>query len=114
MRDVDPACLQARAGDALDARQRLRLDRTERGEVDGRNGGQRAATRSGSRASWRRHEALDEGLDIIVRDPALETVAGDAREIDAQLACKLAHAGTRMRAGEARLVDGRQVGTQGR
>ena len=45
VRDVDPARMQARAGNALDARERLGLDRTERGEVDRGNCGQRSAAR---------------------------------------------------------------------
>ncbi len=92
VRDVDPACMQARARNPLDARQRLRLDGAELREVDGRNDRQRAAARLGVRCGARcRHEAFDESFDVIVRDAALEPMAGDSRQVDAQLARELAH-----------------------
>ena len=56
VRQVHPARVQARPGDLLDPRQRLALDRAERGEIDGRDprqcaaAGGRAVPRSGARA----------------------------------------------------------------
>ena len=53
----------------------------------------------------RRQRALDEGLDVVVRDAALEAVPGHARQVDAELAREAPHRGTRVGAREARLVD---------
>ncbi len=81
VRDVHPARMQPRAGDPLDARQRLGLDRPELREVDGRH--RRAARRRRARsarpgarcrAAAPSVSALDERLDVLVRDPALEAV----------------------------------------
>ena len=102
----------------------MRWMRDERLDLDGaelrrsrRHGtvGQRAAARRrlASRCgAAARHAALDERLDVIVRDAALEAGAADARQVDAQLARKLAHRGSGVRAGEASLVDRRQIGAQ--
>src|SRR6202044_830825 len=106
VRDVDPACMQARARNPLDARQRLRLDGTECSEVDGWNDRQRTAARPGVCCGARcRHEAFDERFDVFVRDAALEPMAGDSSQVDAQLARELAYARSRVCAGETRLVD---------
>ena len=56
VRNRDPVAVQIRPGELLDARQRLRLDRAELGEVDFRPGRQierqRAAALSQLRRSW--------------------------------------------------------------
>ena len=106
VRDVDPAGVQARPGDALDARQRLGLDRTELREIHRRH--LRCSRRRRRRGRGRRaagQRALHERLDVIVGDAALEAAPGHARQVDAELARERAHRGTRVRAREARLVD---------
>ena len=109
VRNVDPARMQARPGDLLDARQRLGLDGAELREVDLRHAGQRAARASGSRAAAREH-LLDEGLHVVVRDAALEAGARDLREIHAQLARELAHRRAGVRAREpGSLIGGRSL-----
>ncbi len=76
---LDPAGMQAWAGDALDARQRLDSPRGRTADSPppvrqaGRYHG--AAARCGSSAG---ECALDESLDVIVGDAALEAVARDA------------------------------------
>ena len=116
VRDVDPARLQARTGDPLDARQRLRLDGSELREIDLRQRRQRRACRCGCprhTRGTRRERALDECFDVLVRDAALETAPRDARQVDAQLARELAHRGSGVCARESRLVDRRQITAEG-
>ena len=75
VRDRDPVAVQVGAGELLDARQRLRLDRAELGEVDLRPGRQverqrrRRLARAGAGLASKR--ALHEGLHVLVQDAAL-------------------------------------------
>ena len=112
VRDVDPTRLQARTGDPLDARQRLRLDGSELREIDLRQRRQRPACRCGCprhTRGTRRERALDECFHVLVRDAPLETAPRDARQVNAQLARELAHRGSGVCARESRLVDRRQI-----
>ena len=86
-----------RAAEALDARQRLGLDRAELGEVLGRDLGDahaaagRAAAAAGAAAGPRRKR-----LDVVLGDPALLAGALDLGEVDLELAGEAAHAGAGM------------------
>ena len=84
VRHVDPARVQPRARDLLDAAQRAALDRAERREVHRRHTRQR-------RAGHRRRlgqQSLDVRLDVLLGDPPLGTATGDPAEVHAQLARK--------------------------
>ena len=90
------------------------VGRTELREIDRRHFRQRRARRRAAGGGTRRGRAaaedvLDERLDVLVRDAALEAVAGDLGEVHAELAREPAHRGPGVRAREARLVDGREV-----
>src|SRR6266480_4131200 len=104
VRDRDPVAVQVGPRQLLDARQRLHLDRAELREIDFRPGGkverQRAA-RLCRRRRLRRalQHAFHEGLHVGLQDAALRPAAAQPRQIDAELACELAHrrAGMRLR-----------------
>ena len=106
VRQIEPARLQARTGDALDARQRLDLDGTELREIDFRHLGQRRACRG--RAAVAR-AALDVRFHVVVRDAPLRARARDLAEVGAQLARELAHRRARVGLGERRLIDRRRA-----
>ena len=91
VRDVDPAGLQARTGDALDARQRLGSPsaRTAQSPLPARRATPPGGCRSGTRRGACGKCAPDERLDVIVGDPVLEAVARHQRQIHAQLAGEL-------------------------
>ncbi len=80
------ARLQPRAGDLLDAAERLDLDRAERREIDVVHARQGRPGRC-----RRRQRLLDERFHVVVRDAALDAAAVDLREVDAELARKTAH-----------------------
>ena len=101
MRNDDPVAVQIRAADLLDARQVLALDSAELGEVDLRprqQAGERAASCSGRcfcgglRLGLHRagHHALDEGMHVVVRDPAFRSRALHFIERHADFARQLA------------------------
>src|SRR6202035_2677591 len=113
VRNIHPAGVQTRPGNALDTRQRLDRRGAELRKVDHRNRGQRRPRRVGvtpATATTTTSEcALHERLDVIVGDAVFETVSWNLSEIHAELARELAHRGSRVGARETRLVDGRQI-----
>ena len=111
VRQIDPAGVQPRAGNALDAAERLNLHRTELREIGHLA---RVADRSrpgACRARTAGQRTLDVSLDVTLDNAALATRAAHAREIDAQLACEAPHARTRMGLCKSALVDGTRRGS---
>src|SRR5205807_1931639 len=98
VRDIHPARMQPRAGDPLDARQGLDRGGAELREVHRRDRRQRGGGRTRGFGSAARERALDEALDVLVSDAALEALADDPGEIHAQLARELAYRGSGVRA----------------
>src|SRR4029077_10038806 len=93
------------------AGQRLQRGGAELREVDARNRGQRRPCRVGatSATTTSGERPLDERLDVIVSDPALEALSRNLGEVHAELTRELAHRGAGVGARESRLVDGRQI-----
>src|SRR5882724_611937 len=102
VRDRDPVAVQIRPRQLLDARERLRLDRAELREIDLRprrqiEGQRTTALLCGRGSGSARQRAFNEALDVAVQDAAFRTAALHLRQVDAELARKLAHRGTRVR-----------------
>src|SRR6185437_10166590 len=97
VRDHHPVAREVGAGNLLDPRDRLRLDRSEFREVHARPWQQIQcaaagdAACAGSAGCGRGERALDELLHIVVDDPALRPAARYAAELDAELARELAY-----------------------
>ena len=98
VRHVDPARVQPRARDLLDARQRLGFDAAVLREIDGRHRGQRAGRTRPPPCMI----SLTNALTSSASHAALRAGAAHAAEIDAELARELAHGRARMRFAERR------------
>src|SRR5450755_3095737 len=104
--------MQVGARDLLDARHLLALDRAELGEVDLGPGeqidaaaGRRRGSRLGRCGRSSRRAALGERLDVLAQDAAVLAAALDLAEVDAALACQLAHGGAGIGEREDAFVD---------
>src|SRR6202011_4509514 len=99
VRDIDPARMQTRTRNLLNARQRLGFYGTELREVDGRNDWQTASatcrrTRRGR--SRRRQRVLHKPFDVVVRDTTLEAASLHPCQIDAELSSEFTNGRPRM------------------
>jgi hypothetical protein len=113
VRDHHPVAREVRAGELLDARQRLRLDRAELREVDLRPRDQvelAAAARPRGRSRRARHDLLDERAHVLDLDAAFRPRAGHLRHVDAELARDQSHRRRGVRDLEGLLVDRCRLG----
>src|SRR5262245_26735769 len=98
VRNIDPARMQPRAGDALNPIERPCFDGAELREIDFRYF--RQGSGAGSCGSASCQYLLDESLHVLVRDATLRARALDTSEIDTEFARELAYRRPGIRARE--------------